>query len=173
MTRLLQLTPEFDVSGTKVAVGRPVEDLGGGRVRINIVCKPNPTTPLSQDAVIAVLLQQKVAGSTIEADASVDTGDPAEKFEIAGDAKCVAPRTEGRRLRAVAAAPVGDLQALQRRLCLPSFAVDGKWGPVTRAAVDNWRTKNGIAKLGTQPTADERRKILGADTATAAKWCAA
>lgn len=172
VARIVKLTQEFDVGGTKVAVVPPVEDLGAGRVRVNIECKSKPSTPLSQDSVITALLQQQVAGSAIAADASVDGADPATKFDIAGAADCVAPRPQGRSLRPKAAVPAGDLQALQRRLCLPPFAVDGKWGPITRAALDNWRTKNGIAKLGTPPTTDEHKRIIAADAATAAKWCA-
>lgn len=163
---------EFDVNGTRVALALPVEDLGQGRVRVNIVCKSKPETPLSQDSVVSALLQQEVDNSKIEADVTVEGGDPKEKFEIAGAADCVAPRTQGRRLQSSRMLAT-DVRAVQRRLCLPPFLVDGKWGPITQAALDNWRGKNGISTRGTSPSFDERERILGADAATAARWCTA
>jgi hypothetical protein len=168
--RIEQVAP-FNIDGiaSKMSVGKVTEK--PGELVVPISCEPAATADIDPEKVKSALLQQRVAGSSLQADLNALTTKPT--ITIAPTASCVVSgRTESRRAtpKPVAASP--EISAVQRRLCLPGYAADGIWGPISQAGLNAWRKKNGIEESAVGLRPDERKKLLEADATTAAKWCA-
>jgi hypothetical protein len=168
--RIEQVAP-FNIDGiaSKISVGKVAEN--PGELVVPITCEPAATADIDPENVKSALLQQRVAGSPLQADLNALTTKP--MITIALTASCVASgRTESRRAtrKPVAASP--EISSVQRRLCLPGYAADGIWGPISQAGLNAWRKKNGIEESAVGLRPEERKKLLEADEATAAKWCA-
>ncbi|MGP1678056.1 MAG: hypothetical protein ACTS6J_12975 [Burkholderiales bacterium] len=172
LVKRIEQVAAFNVDGvaSKISVGKVTEK--PEELVVPISCEPAATADFDLEKVKSALLLQRVAGSPLQGDLNALTTKPT--ITIAPTASCVASgRTESRRAapKPVAASP--EIRSIQSKLCLPAYAADGKWGPISQAGLNAWRKKNGIAESAAPLRPEERKRLLEADGATAAKWCAA